>query len=93
MQGLVGKATIPTWSLICRGLVRSQLDAGQREEAARMCAAAAQLARRRAPNKMVDILKLQVQVHGLNTLCPGPIPRPPDRGFGNGTTLHPGCAS
>ena len=59
--------------LIFRGLVHSQLDAGQREEAARTCVDAAQLARRRVPSKMVDVLKLQV--HELKTMCPSLIPR------------------
>jgi len=52
------------WRLeLMMGLVRSQLDAGQREEAARTCVDAAQLARRRVPSKMVDVLKLQVYHH------------------------------
>ena len=43
-----------------RGLIHSQVEAGQREEASKTCSSAAQLARKRVPDSIMDILKLQV---------------------------------
>ena len=57
---------------MCSGLVHSQVDAGLKEDAAKSCATAAHLARKHVPNKIVDVLKLQVL-----SLPPCPQPMPP----------------
>ena len=43
-----------------RGLVHSQVDAGYKEDAARTCLNAINLARKRSPSQLVEVLKIQV---------------------------------
>ena len=43
-----------------RALLQSQIDAGQKEEAGKTCHSAVQLARKKVPGKLIEVLKLQV---------------------------------
>ncbi len=45
-----------------RGLVLSQLDAGQSDEAAKTCSSAVQLARKKAPQKLGELMRLYVSI-------------------------------
>ena len=52
-------------SLIFRELIHSQIDAGSREDAAQSCANAIQLAKKKIPSKLIDVLKIQVWLPSL----------------------------
>ena len=43
-----------------RGLIHSQIDAGCKEDATQTCASAIQLAKKKIPSKLIDVLKVQV---------------------------------
>ena len=43
-----------------RGLIHSQMDAGCKDDAIRTCTSAINLAKKRAPSKLMEVLKLQV---------------------------------
>lgn len=46
--------------LISRSLTLSQLDAGLKEEATKTCTRAVQLAKKYVPDRLVDLVRLQV---------------------------------
>ena len=53
-----------------RALLQSQVDAGLKEEAGKTCQSAVQLARKRVPDRLLEVLKLQMlcglgEVRGL----------------------------
>lgn len=45
-----------------RGLIHSQMDAGYKEDAARTCLNAVNLARKKSPSQLIEVLKLQVLI-------------------------------
>ena len=51
-----------------RGLVHSQVDAGYKEDAARTCLNAINLARKRSPSQLVEVLKIQVPYLHLHAI-------------------------
>ena len=55
--------------IICRGLVHSQMDAGYKEDAARTCLNAINLARKKCPSHLVEVLKIQVLILYYACVC------------------------
>lgn len=52
-----------------RRLIQSQLESGNKEDAAKSCASAIQLAKKRIPSKLLDVLKIQVHVGTIVLYC------------------------
>ncbi len=54
----------------CRGLVLSQLDAGQSDEAIKTCTSAIKLARKKAPEKFRELMRIYVSMMSrLGVVC------------------------